>query len=252
MRISVLFKKGDSSQCKNYRPIAIIPVLSKLYARVLHHRLQSRIDEQLPEEFFGFRPGRGCSDHLHTLRLIAEKAEEWGTTLWAASLDMEKAFDKVEVNAVMKCLADPEVNVEPMYIKAIAALYANLTASVRIDGVDSDRFAVARGVRQGGPLSPLLFVNVMRVAMKSLQRKWTATGFGTEIGTEAGEPRVNYAAFADDLTLLAQSRAVLTEMIHDVKIELAKCGLRLNVEKCVAQCNLFREKVGPSIFVENM
>ena len=51
---------------------------------------------------------------------------------------------------------------------------------------------------------------------------------------------------------MAQSRAELTEMLHDVKQELSKFGLRLNVEKCVVQCNCFRDNGGFSIVLDGM
>ena len=160
------------------------------------------------------------------LRLIAEKASEWGITLWAASLDMEKAFDKVEFDAVVQSLSDPDIEVEPAYIKAIASLYTDMTACVRINGsTESEKFSICRGVRQGDPLSPLLFVNVMRFAMKQIRQKWAEKGFGTEIGALDGEPRAAYAAFADDLTLLAPSRSALTEMLRDIRDQFIKHGL---------------------------
>ena len=69
-------------------------------------RIGKQVDEHLPVEQTGFRPGMGCADHIHTVRMVAEKSREWGQTVWAASLDLEKAFDKVFFDAVLDSLTD--------------------------------------------------------------------------------------------------------------------------------------------------
>ena len=97
--LKVLFKKGDSNWPSNYRPISIIPVLAKLFSTMLHGRIAEILDKEFSEEQFGFRKGRGCSDAVHSLRMIIEKSLEWGEKLWIATLDVEKVFDKVHHTA---------------------------------------------------------------------------------------------------------------------------------------------------------
>ncbi len=94
------FQKGDRALPKHYRPIAIIPVSAKLYSMLILSRIKQQIDQALPMEQAGFRRGMGCADHIHTVRMVAEKSKAWGQTVWAASLDLEKAFDKVFFEAV--------------------------------------------------------------------------------------------------------------------------------------------------------
>ena len=79
-KLIVLFKKGDRALPKNYRPIAIIPVLAKLYSMLILSRIQHK-DEKLPVEQAGFRKNMGCADHVHTVRIVAEKCKEWGQTV---------------------------------------------------------------------------------------------------------------------------------------------------------------------------
>jgi hypothetical protein len=68
-------------------------VLAKLFSTVLYTRLHDTLEAHFPEEQFGFRRGRGCTDATHILRMVVEKSEEWGEVLWLAALDVEKAFD---------------------------------------------------------------------------------------------------------------------------------------------------------------
>ena len=80
---------------KNYWPISIIPVMSKLYSTILYNRIQDGIEATLSDEQYGFQKGRGCCDAVHVLRLVVEKSAEWGEQLWVPALDVEKAFDRV-------------------------------------------------------------------------------------------------------------------------------------------------------------
>jgi hypothetical protein len=102
--IKVLFKKGDPSLPCNYRPIAVLPVMAKLFSTVLYNRIAVDIDANLSPEQFGFRPNRGCADAVHVVRMVGEKSLEWGEDLWVATLDVEKAFDTVHHSSVFEGL----------------------------------------------------------------------------------------------------------------------------------------------------
>ena len=69
-------KKGDLSQCDNWRGIALLDVVGKVLASVLQRRLQVFAEEFLPESQCGFRRGRGCSDMIFTVRQLMEKSIE--------------------------------------------------------------------------------------------------------------------------------------------------------------------------------
>ena len=160
-RVTVIFKKGDATLPQNYRPVAIISVLCKLFSIVLLGRVKPILESIQEEEQAGFRTGYGCSDVIHVLRMLAEKAHEWGEELWVASLDLEKAFDKVFHTSVLECLSD--AGVDSNITRSLWLFYAKQVAYVRVDGgICSRKVAIERGVRQGDPLSPILFNNVPR------------------------------------------------------------------------------------------
>ena len=231
-RLVVLFKKGDATLPKNYRPIAIIPVLCKLFSAVLFGRVGRLLDSLQDPEQGGFRPDYSCSDIIVFMRMVAEKADEWGEEVWAASLDLEKAFDKVSHVSVLECLA--EANVETDILKYLWRLYRQQVAYVSVDGAKSRLVSILRGVRQGDPLSPILFNNVTAKIFRALKEKWSKRGCGT-IVCESAVLKTTHAMFADDTTLFASSRKALIAMIKDVKAALAEHGLNLNIDKCVVQ-----------------
>eukprot|EP00959_Pyramimonas_sp_CCMP1952_P044114 922089-Pyramimonas_sp.AAC.1 len=165
MKFRVIFKKGDPAMPQNYRPIAILPVMAKLFSTVLYNRIATYIDARLGREQFGFRPGRGCADAIHIVRTIVEKSLEWGEELWVATLDVEKAFDRVHHSALFDSLV---INgVDSQVVGALRRLYFDVKGYVSLwRGAESREFEVQRGVKQGDPLSPVLFNLILDGALK--------------------------------------------------------------------------------------
>ena len=235
--IKVLFKKGEPDLPKNYRPISIIPVLAKLFSTILYRRIQPLVDEQLAQEQYGFRPGRGCVDAVHVLRMVVEKSSEWGEPLFIAALDVEKAFDRVHHKDLFEALLTCGAGVR--LITTLRTFYAGLQARVRLwDGAESRIFDVQRGVRQGDPLSTLLFNLVLNEALAEARVVWDRRSYGTEVGRPVSGARLTHVAFADDCTLVAKTWTSLSRMILTLREALLKRGLSLHPSKCQAQTNI--------------
>jgi hypothetical protein len=163
--------------------------------------------------------------------------------VWVASLDLEKAFDKVYHASVIACLSDAGVDSD--LVQILWSMYRKQTAYVSMNGAASRIFDIIRGVRQGDPMSPILFNNVTRVVYKHLKAKWRDEGHGTVVcGNESTNS--THAMFADDTTLFASSKQALVAMIRDVRDALAQHGLNMNMGKCMIQtssCNHSTESV---------
>ena len=96
--ISVLYKSGDPLLASNYRPIAIIPVLYKLFARLLYNRLEPLLDRYQTPDQAGFRHDYSTEDHLFTTTILHERSQEWQLPLWVSAIDFKKAFDTIDHN----------------------------------------------------------------------------------------------------------------------------------------------------------
>ena len=73
-------KKGDLANCDNYRGITMLSVPGKILSRIILQRLIDVLDEILRGQQVGFRKNRSCTDHIATLKIIAEQSLEWNTS----------------------------------------------------------------------------------------------------------------------------------------------------------------------------
>eukprot|EP00973_Karenia_brevis_P072937 10130340-Karenia_brevis.AAC.1 len=91
--VTVLFKNGDSQLPGNYRPITLLPILYKLFSRVLRERLRPILEAAQCVDQAGFRSGFNCDDHLLTIVLLLERFAEFRLPIWGCAIDFQKAFD---------------------------------------------------------------------------------------------------------------------------------------------------------------
>ena len=92
----ILYKKGNVEDSANYRPIALLNTIYKLYAAILPKRLANGLDEKLWETQYGLRKKRSVAQSLFITRRLQDLAESSGDKLFMVFLDWEKAFDKVD------------------------------------------------------------------------------------------------------------------------------------------------------------
>ena len=100
-----------------------------------------------------YRASFSTEDHLFTCTLVMERCAEFNHELWIAVFDFEKAFDSVEHDTMWSALH--AIGIDALYIRLLQLLYLDQSATVRA-GAESRRFNIARGVRQGDPISALL------------------------------------------------------------------------------------------------
>jgi len=225
--IKVLFKSGDPKLPQNYRPIAIIPILYKLFAKLIYNRLEPNLDREQSSDQAGFRHRYSTEDHLLTATLIQEIADEYQVPLWVATLDFKKAFDVINHESLWNALR--QQGIQDGYINLLQQLYANQTGVVQTD-VTSRRFSIQQGVKQGDPLSSLLFNALSESMMRTLKQKWAAAKYGIRLCPIAGWSLTNLR-FADDILLYSTSLSTISQMIKDVSEEGVKHGLRLHPDK---------------------
>ncbi|KAH9587678.1 ATP-binding cassette sub- A member 3 [Schistosoma haematobium] len=150
-----IFKKGSRRSCNNYRAISLLPIASKLLASVILRRLFKTRERLAREEQAGFRSGRGCIDHISTLRQMLEHRHTYQRPTIVVFLDIRVAFDSLNRTVLWDCLL--KKGVPEKFINTLKALYTNTSGRVRAYNHLSPLFHSSSGVRQGCRISPFLF-----------------------------------------------------------------------------------------------
>ncbi|KAI3370830.1 hypothetical protein L3Q82_007356 [Scortum barcoo] len=205
------------------RGITLLSLPRKVYARVLERRIRPIVDPRIQEEQCGFRPGRGTLDQLYTLHRVLEGLWEFAQPVHMCFVDLEKAFDRVPRGILWGVLH--EYGVRGPLLRAVRSLYDRSRSLVRIAGSKSDLFPVHVGLRQGCPLSPVLFIIFMdRISRRSQ---------GPE-GVRFGNHRISSLLFADDVVLMASSGQDLQHVLERFAAECEAAGMRISTSKSEA------------------
>ena len=138
-------KKGDLTNCNNWRGITLLSLTSKIFSKIIQNRLSKTMDGQIRNEQAGFRPGRSCSDQIFVLRQILEQSKEWNTPLYVNFLDLEKAFDSIHRESLWKILR--HYGIPKKLVDIIKMLYTDFSSQVICNTELTDPFIIstARG-----------------------------------------------------------------------------------------------------------
>lgn len=157
-RVSVLHKGGNVHDMSNYRPISVLPVLSKALERVIHSRLTSFFDKHsfvIPSQF-GFRKQRSTETALLTQKEIILKNFEDRKLTLGVFVDFSKAFDSIAHNILISKLR--LYGVRGTSLSLITSYLQHRKQCVIIDDTSSSLTDITCGVPQGSILGPLLFI----------------------------------------------------------------------------------------------
>ena len=138
------------------------------------------------------------------------------------AVDFKKAFDTVSHPSLWAALL--EQGVDPIYVDFLMQLYSSQSGKVQTDCL-SKPFSIERGVRQGDPISPVLFNAALEKLMRHLKRKWAAKRWGIELG---GAQKLQNIRFADDLLLISSSLGQARSMLTDLIDAAADFGLEIH------------------------
>ena len=216
-------KKGDVRECSNNRTISLIVHMSKILLKIIQKRLTPYIDREISIEQAGFIKGRGTRDQIANIRWILEKVREVKKEIYFCFIDYSKAFDCVDHNTMW--LVMRKIGIPEHLIILIKNLYHKQEAHVRTMYGPTDWFEISKGVRQGCILSPYLFNLYGEIIMRN------AGLYDNNIGIKVHGRAINNLRYADDTTLIAETKEDLGELIRNVKKASKEAGLLLNLKK---------------------
>ena len=220
--IIVLYKKNDRLDAKNWRPISLLNVDYKIATRTISGRLLAVLSSIIGPDQMCRVPGRTISSNLFLIRDLLEYVEREDIPLALLSLDQEKAFDRVDWGFLVRTVET--FNFGPTFLRWIKLFYTNIESAVVINGWTSAFFQCSRGVRQGCPLSPLLYVITIEVLAVCLRASPGITGVQLPNSLE----QFKCSEYADDTTIAATSDASLEETFTIYGQFERASGARLN------------------------
>jgi hypothetical protein len=230
--ITLVPKIKNPSCVTHFRPISLCNVLYKIVSKVLANRLKVVLPALISQNQSAFIPGRLISDNilaayetLHTMN-----SRMWGKEgFMAIKLDMSKAYDRVEWDFLEEIMK--RMGFARQWINLIMMCVRSVQYAVLINGIPTEKFTPTRGIRQGDPISPYLFL-LCAEALSSLLRKAEQDGFLTGVPTSKKGPRINHLFFADDSLLFCKANSQHWHRMEKILETYEKAsGQRLNKEK---------------------
>ena len=229
--LSAVFKKGDATCLDNYRAIAVGGVLGKLYAVLLESRITpvAEVNGWRAQGQAGFRPDKSTTDQVFILRNLIEQAQlgSSGRPIFCCFVDFKKAYDRVRRDHLLTRLAD--LGIHGNMMAAIAQMYWSVPLTPKLGKEVGSSIDSTCGVKQGDPLSPLLF----GLFIDELEG-WMQSQLGQEAGVLVGALRLYLLLYADDLVLVSRTPEGLQRQLEVLESFCAAKGMEVNLSKTEA------------------
>ena len=192
-------------------------------SKTLAYRLHDKIPKLVGINQTGFVKGRFINDTVRTLYDTIENCKENNENGLILMADFKKAFDSLEWNFILRTLE--KMNFGQSFIKWIRVFYEDIESCIINNGKTSPYFKVKRGVRQGDPLSPYLFILCVEVLSRAILNDNSINGI-TVNNTE-----IKLLQYADDTTAILKNEKSVSSFINQVVNFGKVSGLQMNREK---------------------
>jgi len=228
--ISLLPKKDkDTLYVKNWRPITLLCCDYKLASKVIANRLKSLLSKLINPDQCGFVSNRYIGQNIDVLTQIIEYSEENDVPGIILSVDYHKAFDELSWSFIEDVLV--KYGFGNMLIRWVQLFYNNISAVVNVNGVFTDPFPIEKGVKQGDPASPYLFILCAEVLAEYIRKNQDITGI------KIGSTEYKISMLADDTNIFLNfCNKSLDTVLLALDNFASLSGLNINYDKSSAYC----------------
>ena len=226
-RITLIHKKGETNIPSNFRMIALASCVGKIYHQIIADRFDDYlVKNQLINTTFqkAFLKGKnGCVEHNQVIHELIRHAKTNNRTLHITWFDLQDAFGSVPHDLIKLTLSRNGIPVE--YQNYINTLYSNLHGSAVTKSWTSDKFPFKKGIFQGDPLSPIIFIMCFNPIIQALESN-------QHLGYKLNDRPYITAPFADDFCLLTGNKRTHQRLINSINTHTSSMGLKLKPVKC--------------------
>ena len=226
--VCLLHKKGDRTDLTNWRPITLLNADCKFFSKLLAMRMSTVLEDVIHPDQTCAVPGRKITDSLVLVRDAICFARDRNIRLLVLNLDFEKAFDRVSHQYLFQVLQ--KMGFPGRFIKWVGLLYQEISSRVIVNGHLTKAIDVRSGVRQGCPLSPLLFIACIEPLAQILRRDKWIKGLDLPGGLTA-----TCTLYMDDVTLLCCDFLTVQRALDLTDWYGRASGAKLNRRKSEAQ-----------------
>ncbi|XP_023210578.1 uncharacterized protein LOC111613451 [Centruroides sculpturatus] len=220
----LIHKKGDTANLKNWRPICLSNTLGKLYTACLADRLLRWCSDnnRLSLSQKGFLNYQGCLEHNFVVKSVIQDARRSLKDCCIAWLDIANAFGNIPHHTLWESLRWHGIHQDAICV--LQQLYEGSSTCVRTSTGYTDPIPMNSGVKQGCPISPLLFILALEPAIRRVQ----ALGKGYSLHGCS----IDILAYADDVALISSSPDGLQSQLNSISDWTAWAGITFNYSKC--------------------
>ena len=226
--IVTLIPKEDGSllELQNWRPITLLNVDCKIATKAIAKRIEPYLPTLIHSDQTGFIKGRYIGENIRLIEDVMEHTKLHNIPGILISLDFKKAFDSLEWGFIMNTL--DVFNFGTSIKRWISTFYTNIESAVINNGFLTNWFKPSRGVRQGCPLSPFLFILSAELLANKIRQDPKIEGI------KILEKEIKLSQFADDTNLFCADLEAVKEALKLVDEFGRLSGLILNVKKSKA------------------
>ena len=225
--ISLIYKKGDDFDLKNYRPISISNIDYKIMAFVLANRVHKVIHKIINENQTGYIKKRFIGQNIRLIQDMIQHSKGSTNKGVILFLDFEKAFDSIEWNFIFLTLE--RMKFGNNFISWIKTIYSTPVASIKNNGWNSRKFDIKRGVKQGCPISALLFTIAVEILATRLRQNNQLKGYS--VSKYNASRTVKITQYADDTQLFLANDHQIPIALSIIETFSNMAGPKLNLHK---------------------
>ena len=212
---TLIYKTNDPLSLSNYRPITLLNTNTKSIAYVLAQRFKKVLPLIISNDQNGYIKNGYIGFNIRKIQDIIDYSEHL------------KAFDSIEWEFMFKCLE--RFGFQEWILSWIKTFYANIKGCISNNGWISEPYTIERGIRQGYPLSALIFITAVEILANRIRNEKQIRGF--EIKLNRSNHSIKISQLADDTTLFLKSKNEISIALNIIEIFGNLSGLKPNRSK---------------------